>query len=352
MEIIGLLNQSAKAKKETYVGSEREQISLAYTSVLMKKATTESLENRVEAIELENEINDTYGANTVTVTENDDGTLKVVYEDSKRVYKVKNDGKIDSSVNYEEIFKTATKHPDQEDTNDIGIAEDGSAVNLDFWLYVLNSDGASYCLNSSYDGSGGDYGYSYLEIEGGKIKGKVPMWIKEEDENKFYAVKSMKRTFYACTNLTTAPEIPSSVTNMFETFYGCTNLKTAPEIPGSVTNMYCTFSDCTNLKTAPEIPSSVTNMVHTFSGCTNLTTAPVIPSSVTDMNRTFYCCTNLTGELIINANPSTIIECLSNAVSGPDCSLVLKGECPREKLIEIALTAGSGSMPSNITIGK
>ena len=277
------MNQSAKAKKETYVGSEREQISLAYTSVLMKKATTESLENRVEAIELENEINDTYGANTVTVTENDDGTLKVVYEDSKRVYKVKNDGKIDSSVNYEEIFKTATKHPDQEDTNDIGIAEDGSAVNLDLWVYVLNPDGTSYCLNSSYQGSGGSYGYLYSEIEGGKIKGKVPMWIKEEDENKFYAVKSMKRTFYYCTNLATAPEIPSSVTDMLETFTSCTNL---------------------------------------------------------------------TGELIINANPTSIDCCLCNAVTGPDCSLVLKGECPREKLIEIALTAGSGSMPSNITIGK
>ena len=351
MEIIGLLNQSAKAKKETDVGSEREQISLAYTSVLMKKATTESLENRVEAIELENEINDTYGANTVTVTENDDGTLKVVYEDSKRAYKVKNDGKIDSSVNYEEIFKTATKHPDQEDTNDIGIAEDGSAVNLDLWVYVLNPDGTSYCLNSN-DTSNSNSGYSNLEIENGKIKGKVPMYIKEDGESDFFPMTNMLKTFSHCTNLTIAPEIPSSVTNMDGTFSGCTNLTIAPEIPSSVTNMDETFSGCTNLKTAPEIPSSVTNMVHTFSYCTNLTTAPVIPSSVTDMNRTFYCCTNLTGELIINADPTTIFWCLNNAITGPGCSLVLKGECPREKLIEIALTAGSGSMPSNITIGK
>ena len=329
MEIIGLLNQSAKAKKETDVGSEREQISLAYTSVLMQKTTTESLENEVEAIELENEINDTYGANTVTVTENGDGTLKVVYEVSKRVYIVGNDGKIDSPVNYEEIFKTATKHPDQEDTNDIGIAEDGSVVNLDLWLYVLNSDGTSYCLNSSYQGSGGSYGYLYSEIEGGKIKGKVPMWIKEEGETKFYAVKSMKRTFFGCTNLTTAPEIPSSVTDMLETFYNCTNLTTAPEIPSSVTDMHATFSGCTNLTTAPEIPSSVTNMMGTFSRCTNLT-----------------------GELIINANPTSISSCLYNAVTGPDCSLVLKGECPREKLIAIAGTQGLASVPTNITIGK
>lgn len=283
MEIIGLLNQSAKAKKETDVGSEREQISLAYTSVLMKKATTGSLENRVEATELEDEINDTYGANTVTVTENDDGTLKVVYEDSKRAYKVKNDGKTDSSVNYEEIFKTATKHPDQEDTNDIGIAEDGSVVNLDLWLYVLNSDGTSYCLNSQEYSRGGA-GYSNLDIVDGRIQGKVPMYIKEEGGSNFFPVTRMVETFYSCTNLTTAPEIPSSVTYMGYTFCGCTNL---------------------------------------------------------------------TGELIINANPTYIGCCLYNAVTGPDCSLVLKGECPREKLIEIALTEGSGStMPSNITIGK
>lgn len=328
MEIIGLLNQSAKAKKETDVGSEREQISLAYTSVLMKKATTESLENRVEAIELENEINDTYGANTVTVTENDDGTLKVVYEDSKRAYKVKNDGKIDSSVNYEEIFKTATKHPDQEDTNDIGIAEDGSAVNLDLWVYVLNPDGTSYCLNSNYT-SNFNSGYSNLEIENGKIKGKVPMYIKEDGESDFFPITNMLQTFSNCTNLTIAPEIPSSVTNMDRTFSGCTNLTTAPEIPSSVTNMEYTFYCCTNLTTAPKIPSSVTDMYGTFSGCTNLT-----------------------GELIINANPTSIDYCLYNAVTGPDCSLVLKGECPREKLIEIARTQGEDSMPVNITIGK
>ena len=116
--------------------------------------------------------------------------------------------------------------------------------------------------------------------------------------------------------------------------------------------MYSTFSGCTNLTIAPEIPSSVTNMYSTFSGCTNLTTAPKIPSSVTHMVLTFSGCTNLTGELIINANPTSIDYCLYNAVTGPDCSLVLKGECPREKLIEIARTQGEGSMPVNITIGK
>ena len=70
------------------------------------------------------------------------------------------------------------------------------------------------------------------------------------------------------------------------------------------------------------------------------------------MTSTFSGCTNLTGELIINANPTYISNCLYNAVTGSDCSLVLKGDCPREKLIEIARTQGDGTVPINITIGK
>ena len=35
--------------------------------------------------------------------------------------------------------------------------------------------------------------------------------------------------------------------------------------------MSFTFSGCTKLTTAPEIPSSVTNMAYTFDGCTSLT---------------------------------------------------------------------------------
>ena len=212
----------------------------------------------------------------------------------------------DQGINFEELFKTATKHPDQEDTNDIGIAEDGSAVNLDLWLYVLNSDGTSYFLNSSYISSVSNPGYSNLDIVDGKIQGKVPMYIKEDGESDFFPVTNMNRTFYGCTNLTTAPEIPSSVTDMHGTFYGCTNLTTAPEIP----------------------------------------------SSVTIMTDTFFECTKLTGELIINANPTYITDCLHQAAKAPGCYLVLKGDCPRERLIEIAGTQGLASTPINITIGK
>ena len=114
---------------------------------------------------------------------------------------------------------------------------------------------------------------------------------------------SMSSTFYGCTSLINAPEIPSSVTDMSSTFYGCTSLINAPEIPSSVTNMSSTFSGCTSLVNAPRIPSSVTYMNYTFSGCTSLVNAPAIPSSVTYMDYTFSGCTSLVNAPVI---PSSV----------------------------------------------
>ena len=148
------------------------------------------------------------------------------------------------------------------------------------------------------------------------------------------SVTNMSETFYYCKSLTTAPEIPSGVTNMGATFSGCTNLTTTPTIPNSVTIMYQTFENCTNLITAPTIPNgivsinytflncrslitapiipdSVTDMYQTFRGCSSLTTAPTIPNSITNMNSTFEDCTSLTGTITINANPKYNYRCFS-----------------------------------------
>ncbi len=75
-----------------------------------------------------------------------------------------------------------------------------------------------------------------------------------------------------------------------------------------VTDMSYTFSDCENLTTAPVIPNTVTNMFFTFKYCP-LTTAPAIPSSVTNMEATFIGCMGLTGNIEINANPTSYHDC-------------------------------------------
>lgn len=78
------------------------------------------------------------------------------------------------------------------------------------------------------------------------------------------------------------------------------------EIAGKpVTCVSFAFSGCTSLTTAPVIPSSVTDMYSTFSGCASLTTASTIPSKVIKMDNIFFGCTALTGTIEINANPNS-----------------------------------------------
>ena len=67
-------------------------------------------------------------------------------------------------------------------------------------------------------------GYQNSNVVNGKIIGTVPQYIKIEAKSEFYTVTDMNNTFIGCSNLTVAPEIPSSVTSMDYTFYGCTSL--------------------------------------------------------------------------------------------------------------------------------
>ena len=123
-------------------------------------------------------------------------------------------------------------------------------------------------------------------------------------------VTSMSGCFNGCTSLTTPPTIPSSVINMNYCFNGCTALTTAPAIPNGVTSLESCFRNCKSLITAPAIPSNVTSMANCFNNCISLVTAPTIPSSVTDMKFCFTYCTSLTGKIIINANPSSYMDCM------------------------------------------
>ena len=124
---------------------------------------------------------------------------------------------------------------------------------------------------------------------------------------------------------------------------GCTGLTTAPEIPNSVTEMGSTFAGCTGLTTAPEIPNSVTRMDSTFSGCTGLTTAPEIPNSVTKMNKTFSGCTNLTGEITINANLNSSEEWdYADCFSDTTKPIQLTGTCTI--LSKLAETSSNGNV--------
>ncbi len=241
---------------------------------------------------------------------------------------------------------------------DIAIGTDGNIVNLNLWNYLLmgDEDGialAEYASEANFSGYDG-YAYKGTVTTEGKIEGTIPQIICMQD-GKSLEVKTISKLkseieittapeipssvtkcvamFAGCKSLTTAPKIPSSVTSCAAMFSGCTSLTTAPKIPSSVTECWRMFEGCSSLATAPEIPSSVTGCEYMFSNCTSLTTAPVIPSSVTDCSGMFSNCTSLRGDIIINANlnnssPNYYYELMLRSVGSEQNRITLKGSCP------------------------
>lgn len=200
---------------------------------------------------------------------------------------------------------------------DIALGTNGQVVDLSLWKYVpydfdktINLTGGN-CGTGQYNSS---YANSAIDLETGKIQGTMPQYIYLYEKDAIYTVTELSGTFYGCTNLKVAPEIPSTVERMSNTFSGCTNLTTISNIPNDVEYMYESFSYCSNLLTAPTLPTNLISGYGMFYNCTGLTTAPAIPSNVTDMTDMFYNCTNLTGTINVYCNPTDYSGCFNNAV--------------------------------------
>lgn len=337
----GLLTKANEAKSANDAGAEKEQIELAYNAARIKALTKE------DGIVTATNLNDELIANGVTgASVTGSGTIDVTMP-SGNVYTIDNNGEI---IDWNAIIADATANPDnykhagQSTTNgDIGIGTDGKPVNLNLWTYeVIN--GNEIRLSNNGGSGDGNPGYQNSNIVEGKIIGTVPQYIKISGNSDFYEVTSMFCTFNRCTNLTIAPKIPSSVTDM-ESAFQRTSLEVAPTMPSKVTNMTHTFYKCSTLTIAPTIPSSVTDMNYTFYECTGLKTAPTIPSGVTDMYGTFSSCTNLQGTLEINANPTTYTNCFNGAAT-EGTGLVVTGS---STMLDALIATGSDN--SNITKG-
>ena len=287
----GIIKQANKSKESTEIGEEREYVDLAVQNIMLVKKANNST-TAISEIELQNEMNKTAGIGKTTVSTNEEGKLVVKYNNSNREYPVDpGDGEVE--INWEEVLKTATKHPEQSDTNNnIGVGTDGKPVNMDWWCTTTIGENA---INLDYyDTCGGNPSYIGPITEDGRIQGKIPQYIKLDGESDFRIVIAMTDTFSNLIKLTTVPEIPNSVIVMQDTFFGCIGLKQAPQIPNSVIAMTGTFIECSSLITAPKIPNSVINMSDTFARCSSLTIVPEIPDGVTNMEYTFSGCTNLT----------------------------------------------------------
>ena len=141
-----------------------------------------------------------------------------------------------SEINWNEIFETAEKHPEQSEDNEaIGIDSYGNPVNMDLWNYVSYGTYIDLTLITQdwYGETNLGWGYMGRYING-SIIGEVPMYIKPEGEENFIPVEAMSYTFaeldtstgyyHSNTDLVNMPKIPETVTSMDNTFYLCTNL--------------------------------------------------------------------------------------------------------------------------------
>ncbi len=175
---------------------------------------------------------------------------------------------------------TATKHPSQTDSTDVGIGTDGQVVNLDLWYYSYNDTADGYISADTYTV------FDYMQaLVDGKIEGTVPQYINSK------SVEGLCYTFgWYGTDLTEAPVIPSTIKNLDGTFCYCSLLTTPPIIPDSVMSMEDTFSYCEALTVAPTLPSNLKVLAWTFDGCTALQQAPTIPTGVIDMSGAFKDC--------------------------------------------------------------
>ena len=388
----GILNRASEAKNLNGIAQNGELVKLSAMDALSQGLGT------ITDANLKTALNSNIGEGKYEITgDATNGWTVTVDEQDYRVEAtgiVNGNGSSTGSGNWDKILEDANKNPEsmkhkeQVKSSFIGIGTDGKPVNMDLWRTSKKEDG-TWGIFSCESAYAYEYAYDGGIDDDGKIVGKIPQYIYNGEEGKFTEVTDLSNTFYRCTGLTTAPEIPSSViymnstfaeckrlttapeipnsvkemystfiwckglttapkipnsvTSMSDTFSGCTGLTTAPKIPNSVTSMSSTFSGCTGLTTAPEIPNSVTDMCLTFSECTGLTTAPEIPNSVTYMRWTFSGCTNLTGEITINANLNsseelTYADCFSDTTK----PIQLTGTCTI--LSKLAETSSNGNV--------
>jgi hypothetical protein len=107
--------------------------------------------------------------------------------------------------------------------------------------------------------------------------------------------------------------------NLQAAWYGCSNVKSFPSEPiptwSLVTSLVNTWYACTSLTTAPDVSNliNVTSLVNTWRGSTSLTTAPDISNliNVTSLVTTWFNSSSLTELLSIGFN----IENVTNATN-------------------------------------
>lgn len=127
-------------------------------------------------------------------------------------------------------------------------------------------------------------------------------------------LKSAEETFKNCSELLHAADTSACVRlkNMKNCYSGCINLSDT-STPDCVENLEGTYQNCLNIKTA-NIPSKVKNMDLSFAGCTSLEKVTgEIPTSCTNVSGTFRDCKFLSGTIDIHCSVTDISQMFAGA---------------------------------------
>lgn len=139
------------------------------------------------------------------------------------------------------------------------------------------------------------------------------------------------RMFADCTSLISAPDLFAEATasNSYKAmFYNCSSLVHPPKISAKVIGYDCCFAmfaGCSSLKYAPELPATTLNMHcydRMFLNCTSLERAPELPATILRYgcyDGMFIGCTNLVSAPVLHAKKLEY-NCYNSMFSG--CSML------------------------------
>ena len=195
----GLLKRAQDAAKDNELGKIRDEILLAWNSIQVD-AKVNGWNNEQKRGPLETELKRQAGDEADSVEVKFAEPIFTIKYKGYQTTLNANDGTIGDfipvtdntgEINWEEIMRTATKHPNQTKSNDIGIDAKGNIVNLDLWEYRVFGDEAY--LECEFTGCG-DFAPCYLPLydeplEELNISGLdlynivCPQYIKKEGKN-------------------------------------------------------------------------------------------------------------------------------------------------------------------------
>lgn len=301
----GIITKAQEAIGETEKAQELEKIQFA----IAEAQIGENGYKKLNQSNLQSAINSQFQGRNVVVSDNGEETFTISFLDTLNEYII-SDNEIEEK-NYNEYINNATAQNINGKTI-YAIDKNGNNVDMNNWEFCYDSQTNGYALNDEEVLNNSEYGgtsETRIRNKGylggfnettGEIEGNVPMFIKEENGN-WLPVTSMYNTFYNCTELKKAPEIPNTVICMWSTYQGCINLIEG-KVSGASKNMWNCFMDCTSLVTSPSLPDSVENMMQTFYNCTALTSINKFPENVTTINGAFQNCSSLNYVGYINDN--------------------------------------------------